>query len=62
MTGTMVANIAKVSKGEMIKSNTIVPRMNKNDLTNMDTFVLRPSYTTDVSELSRLTYLVKRND
>lgn len=57
-----MANIAKVSKGEMIKSNTIVPRMNKNDLTNIDTFVLNPSYTTDVSELSRLTYVVKRND
>ena len=43
MTGIMVASMAKVSRGEMIKSRMIVPMMNMNDLMNIDTLVLRPS-------------------
>lgn len=43
MTGMMVPSIVRVSKGEMKKRSTMVPIMKIKDLTNIETFVLRPS-------------------
>jgi hypothetical protein len=55
MTGTMHKSIAPVRRGDIKNKKTNVAIMKTNDLTNIDTFVLRPSYITDISEFSLLT-------
>jgi hypothetical protein len=57
MTGNIQKSIAPVRIGDIKNKKISVAIMKTNDLTNIDTFVLRPSYITDMSEFSLLTLL-----
>lgn len=55
MTGKMEPSMARVSYHEIANRRTIAPKIKMKDLTNIDTFVLKPSWITDVSEFILLT-------